>query len=126
MIKFNGAPLPPEMSLQDFFNKAKQGNLDRGLGVLASPLANDPNYLDARLDLFENMLNYDVSTAPAQSINAIDAINYATYGNQLGNEAALADVGSQIYDFPITSDSYNAKTEYGLPLWLAIQKGLVK
>ena len=99
------------------------------LGKVSSELYNDPNNLDSRLDLFINMLNYNPGAINGNEYghsNAIDAVNYATHGNQMGIENSLANASSQIYDFPTTTAAWNAKAGYGLPLWYAKMKGLVK
>ena len=128
-LGINGVLLPPGMELSDFFRLAKEGKMASDLGKLSSELYNDSNNLDSRLDLFMNMLNYNPGAINGNAYghsNAIDAVNYATHGNQMGIENSLANASSQIYDFPTTTAAWNAKAGYGLPLWYAKMKGLVK
>lgn len=128
-MKINGVPLPPEMGLSDFFRLAKEGRMASDLGKLSSELYNDPNNLEPRLNLFMNMLNYDPSAISGNEYgysDTMDAVNYATHGNQMGIENSLADSSSQLYDFPTTTAAFNAEARYGLPLWYAKMKGLVK
>ncbi len=133
MMKLNGVPLPPSMSLQDFFAKAKQGQMDAANGLLASPYMNDPNNLDVRLNTFMNMLNYNpenINGLDGSGSAALNAINYATHGTEMADENSYIDdqviQQSGLDALPVRADAYFAYKDYGLPLWLATQKGLVK
>jgi len=127
-MTIKGVPIPPNMTLNDFFSKANQGQDLANLGFLASPLMNDPNNLDSRLNVFMNMLGYDAGNINManNNIDPIDAVNYATHGAQMGIENSIADASSMIYDFPTTNKANTAYGGYGLPLWYAQMKGLVK
>jgi hypothetical protein len=99
------------------------------LGKLSSELYNDPNNLEQRLDLFTNMLDYNPGAISGNEYgysDTMDAVNYATHGNQMGIENALANSSSQLYDFPTTTAAWNAEAGYGLPLWYAKMKGLIR
>lgn len=131
MMKINGVPLPPGMTLSDFFAKAKQGLVDANIGNLVSPYLNDPNNLDTRLDVFTNMLNYSPENINLNngSFDAVNAINYATHGAEMADENSYTDeqVVQQLglEALPIQADAITAYNRYGLPLWFAKLKGLV-
>lgn len=112
----NGVPFPQGMDLKSFFSKLNQGKLDRGLGMLASPMYNLPENEDARLMIFENMLAPDNIDANTSSGEVMSLLNTAMYGDKMGNEASYMDPSSQIYDFPYLNASYQAEAGYGLPL----------
>ena len=128
-MKINGIPFPSGMTLTDFFKKSKQGQLDSITGALSNPNLTEDN---GRLEFFTEALNPDTTIANPEkftintsNVNVVDALNNATDGN------AFADVYSKIVSPEglsegIFKDAFNSYNDYGLPLWFARMKGLIK
>lgn len=129
-MKVNGVPFPPEMSLQDFFNKAKQGYTGAISGTLANPLFNQntPDALEARLEFFNDMLTPNVMnpedvTYNTPSSDVIGMLNLATHGDNFADDLSNSVFNDTIS--PTNMAAEQAYNDYGLPLWFAKMKGLV-
>lgn len=128
-MRINGVPFPSGMTLTDFFAKAKQGQLDSITGALSNPNLTEDN---GRLDFFTEALNPNTAVANPEKftintndMHVVDALNNATDGN------AFADFYSKVtspedLSGGILEDVFNSYNDYGLPLWYARMKGLIK